>query len=170
MKHGKQRQHSACPLLGRNWDLSLKGFFLVACFSHLHLDFWFRNLWLTRILHHPVLPEPGVSAPLGWPRATLQSYRKTKPTFTTGKFILPGSEWLTGHNSRLFFSHMGLICAAYTNTVVSKRFPDPAGTHLLLYQLMQSKAAPGRRSQSCSRVVLMWVIDTGTGLRCLGWR
>lgn len=107
---------------------SCKAFFLVACFGHLHLDFWlvqhFKNLCLTRTLHHPVLPETGVSAPMGWLSATLQSCRKTKASFTTGMWqsIFPGSEWLAGHNIRLLFSHMCFICAVYTNTVAFKSF------------------------------------------------
>lgn len=112
--HRKPSKHSTCPLLGRNW-----------AFISSHRDS-FKNLWLTRTLHHPVLSELGVSAPTGWLNATPESCKKTKPSFTTGmrQLILPASEWLAGHSSRLLFFQMGFMQVTHKNTDAFKRFPN----------------------------------------------
>lgn len=137
MKHRKQRERSTCPLLkAEKENFIMQG--LIPCCLFWPLAPWFligvtpfRELWLTRTLHPPVLPATDVSAPTGWWSATLQSYRKTEPSCTTSMWqsMFSGSELLAGHNNRLFFSHMCFICAVCTNTFVFKRFPDPSGTH-----------------------------------------
>lgn len=120
-----------CFLLQVNQTFAHSDFFLVTHFGHQHLNFLLesgsKTLWLTRTLHHPVLSETSVSALMGWPNATPESCKKTKPSFTMGLWhlIFPGPEQPPGQISRLLFIQKCFIWAAHINTKAFKRFPEP---------------------------------------------